>query len=117
MTARVPRFRFALDPLIAEAKRRMRRRRYLTVLALLAAAAVATALTLGLRPGEPSSGGVSASSSYSGRLYSVQDVRRAFAQLGWKLKPGPSPHKGFVTLASHWNVPGQGIRSEEHTSE
>jgi hypothetical protein len=109
MTARIPRLPFALDPLIAEAKRRMRRRRYLTALALVAAASVATALTLGLRPGQPSRGGVSGSSTYSGRLYSVADVQRAFAQLGWKLRPSPSQHKGVVALAAHWNVPGQGI--------
>lgn len=109
MTVRVPHLDIALDPLIAEAKRRMRRRRYLTVLALVVAAAVATALTLGLRVGEPSRGGVSASSTYSGRLYSVADVKRAFAQLGWKLSPAPSRQTGIVTLQAFWKVPGQGI--------
>jgi hypothetical protein len=103
MTARIPHLRLALDPLIAEAKRRMRRRRYLSVLALVAAAAVATALTLGLRPGQPSRGGVSAS-TYSGRLYSVQDVERAFAQFGWKLRPAPTQHRGVVTLQAFWNI-------------
>jgi hypothetical protein len=105
MTARVPHLRFALDPLIAEAKRRMRRRRYLIVLALVAATAVATALTLGLRPGESSRGGISAS-TYSGRLYSVQDVKRAFAQFGWKLRPAASRQHGVVTLKSVYSFPG-----------
>jgi hypothetical protein len=106
MTARVPHLPFELDPLIAEAKRRMRRRRYLMGLALVVAAAVATALTLGLRAGQPSRAGVSAS-RYSGRLYSVADVKRAFAQLGWKLVPAPSRPHGLVVLKALWNVPGQ----------
>ncbi len=87
----------------------MRRRRYLIALALVATAAVATALTLALRPGEPLRGGVAASSTYSGRLYSVAEVHRAFAQLGWKLKEGPSQHTGVAVLGARWNVPGQGI--------
>jgi len=61
MTAHIPRLPFTLDPLIAEAKRRMRRRRYFTALALVAAAAISTTLTLGLRPGQSPRGGVSAS--------------------------------------------------------
>ena len=108
MTVRVPHPRIALDPLIAEAKRRMLRRRYLSLLALVTAAAIVTTLTLGLRPGQPARGGVSAS-TYSGRLYSVADVERAFAQLGWRLRRAPSRQPGVATLAAFWNVPGQGI--------
>ena len=81
----------------------MRRRRYLLALALVAGAAIATTLTLGLRPGQSPRGGVSAS-RYSGRLYSVQDVQRAFAQFGWKLKPAPSQHEGVITLQAFWNI-------------
>ena len=54
MTVRVPRLPLALDPLIAEAKRRARHRRLL-VGVLLAAVAAGLALTLGLPGG--SSGG------------------------------------------------------------
>jgi hypothetical protein len=47
MTLHVPRLPFALDPLVAEAKRRARRRR--AALLALAIAAVAIAVTFGLR--------------------------------------------------------------------
>jgi hypothetical protein len=56
MTVHVPRWPFALDPLIGEAKRRARQRRFLLASALLIAA-LATGLTLGLRP---TRGGLSA---------------------------------------------------------
>ena len=48
MTVHVPRWPFALDPLIREAKRRARQRRFLLAGALLLAA-LATGLVLGLR--------------------------------------------------------------------
>src|SRR4029078_5807568 len=48
MLARVPRWPFSLDPLIAEAKRRARRRRWLGLLAVVVIA-VAAAATLELR--------------------------------------------------------------------
>src|SRR5437588_13133649 len=52
-----PRFRFSLDPLIAEAKRRARQRRVLISLVVLLAGLVA-GLTLALRaPGGGGSGG------------------------------------------------------------
>jgi hypothetical protein len=57
MTLHVPRLPFALDPLIAEAKRRARQRRYLLTLSALILVALATGLTLGFR----SSGGGSGS--------------------------------------------------------
>lgn len=60
MTGHVPRLPFALDPLVAEARRRARRRRAFVCLAL---AAAATGLTLGLRPGHSSHGGASGSST------------------------------------------------------
>ena len=47
---------FALDPLIAEAKRRMRRRRFFVALALVAVAAVAATLALELRPAQTMNG-------------------------------------------------------------
>jgi hypothetical protein len=52
MTLHLPRLPITVDPLIAEAKRRMRRRRSLAVL-LLAAVGLAVGLTLALRPGGP----------------------------------------------------------------
>jgi hypothetical protein len=70
MTLRVPRLPFALDPLIAEAKRRARQRRFLTISALLLVV-VATGLTLGLRPsgGSPTGGfATSAASTRVGEL-------------------------------------------------
>jgi hypothetical protein len=53
MTLHVPRLPFALDPLIAEAKRRARQRRSLAALVALVMVGVAAGLTVGL----PSSGG------------------------------------------------------------
>lgn len=52
----IPRLPFALDPLIAEAKRRMRRRRFFVALALVAVAAVATTLVVELRTARTASG-------------------------------------------------------------
>src|SRR4051812_10321919 len=52
------RFRFSLDPLIAEAKRRARQRRVLIALVVLLRAGLAAGLTLALRaPGGGGSGG------------------------------------------------------------
>lgn len=53
MTLHVPRLPLSLDPLIAEAKRRARQRRFLAALGGLVSVGVAAGLTLGL----PSSGG------------------------------------------------------------
>ena len=56
MTAHTRRFPFSLDPLMAEAKRRMRQRRLLIAVLLVALAAAAAATTLTLRgPSTPSS--------------------------------------------------------------
>jgi hypothetical protein len=51
MTAHSSGLPFPVDPLIAEAKHRSRRRRFFVGLALVAAAVVATMLMFGLRPG------------------------------------------------------------------
>ena len=59
MTLRVPRLSFSLDPLMAEAKRRARRRRLLLALGVAAGGAVAVtfALQSGAGPGGAPSGG------------------------------------------------------------
>jgi hypothetical protein len=64
MTLHVPRLPFALDPLIGEAKRRARQRRFLAASALFLAA-LATGLTIGLRSmgGGPSGGIATAGAS------------------------------------------------------
>jgi hypothetical protein len=49
MTVRIPRLPFSVDPLMAEAKRRARQRRVLTVLAAVVVAAVGVGLTVELR--------------------------------------------------------------------
>jgi hypothetical protein len=54
MLARVPGWPFAVDPLIAEAKRRARRRRWLVLSVLAVAVVAAAAATLGLRSGSGS---------------------------------------------------------------
>jgi hypothetical protein len=105
MTIPVPGAPFAIDPLIAEAKRRARRRRYLLGVALVAAAAAA--IVFGLRAWQPSRGGVAASRRYSGHVYSVSDVQRAFAQLAWRLTPAPSHQPGVVVLNARWFAPLQ----------
>ena len=53
MTVHLPRLPFKLDPLIKEAKRRMRRRRLLLAAALAGLAALAVGLTFGLQSGGP----------------------------------------------------------------
>lgn len=53
IAAHVPHLPFRLDPLITEAKRRVRRRRLLLIAALAGVAALALGLTLALRPGGP----------------------------------------------------------------
>ena len=108
----IPRLPFALDPLIAEAKRRARRRRYLVGLGLVAAVAIATGLTLSLRPG--ASGGRSVAShpaAYSGPLYSVADVKRAFAALGLQLHRESTPSPGLVYLVNNLRLGPQLIPS------
>jgi hypothetical protein len=58
VTVHLSRLPFALDPLIAEAKRRARQRRLLVALGVVLLAALAPGLTLALRsPGSPSAGG------------------------------------------------------------
>lgn len=57
MTVRVPRLPFAVDPLMAEAKRRARQRRVRVAIAVLLLAALGGGLTLALRsPGGPNHG-------------------------------------------------------------
>lgn len=56
MIAHSPRLPFSLAPLIAEAKRRMRRRRWLGAGLLVLAAATTAGLTFGLRPTGPENG-------------------------------------------------------------
>jgi len=57
---------FSLAPLIEEAKRRMRRRRWLVASVLVLAAAATAGLTFGLRPTGPASGGGLATASWDG---------------------------------------------------
>jgi hypothetical protein len=57
MTLPLPRFRFAVDPLIPEAKRSARQRRFLVAVPLVAGAALAAALVLGSSGGGSSTGG------------------------------------------------------------
>jgi hypothetical protein len=82
MLARLPRLPFALDPLIAEAKRRARQRRLLVCLGLGLLAALAAGLALALRqPGGGPSGGLAipAASVRAGAL--TAPVPRGFRQL------------------------------------
>lgn len=53
MTVHLPRLPFGLDPLIKEAKRRMRRRRLILTALLAAVVAFAAGLTFAVRPGAP----------------------------------------------------------------
>jgi hypothetical protein len=91
MTAHVPRFPFSFDPLIAEAKRRMRHRRVLVALiaALLAAAAVGGVYAVGpLGPGGPAKppvGSAVTSSSDFARQYN--------SPLGWSIR---LPHRMYL---------------------
>jgi hypothetical protein len=51
------------------------------------------------------------SGSYSGHLYSVGEVRRAFAALGLELHRGPSPAPGVVSLVNNARLGPQHIPS------
>ena len=51
------------------------------------------------------------STAYSGRLYSVREVRRAFAALGLELHKGPSPAPGLVFLVNNARLGPQHIPS------
>lgn len=72
MSVHIPGMPLALDPLIAEAKRRARQRRSVLAVTALLVVALAIGLTLGLRPGGGASGGG----------YSNQQVVRAFKAEG-----------------------------------
>lgn len=60
MTTHLPRLPLVLDPLIAEAKRRARQRRFLAVLALTVVAAVIATLLLSSGPGRSPGAGIAA---------------------------------------------------------
>jgi len=109
MATHVPGLPFALDPLIAEAKRRARRRRYLAGLGLVAAVAIATGLTLGLRPGEPGrgSGAISSGGQVPQDRLIVPGVSIAGIRFGTprrdvakRLGTGTPIHRDLV---SYWN--------------
>jgi hypothetical protein len=51
------------------------------------------------------------SAAYSGHLYSVQDVRRAFAALGLELHRGPSLAPGLISLVNNARLGPQHIPS------
>jgi len=63
MTTHLPRLPFGLDPLIKEAKRRMRIRRLLLTAVLAGVVALAVALTLELRPSPRGTGGAAVAQS------------------------------------------------------
>lgn len=68
MTVDASRLPFSLDPLMAEAKRRMRRRRFLAGVAFLAVALAVAGATFGLRsqgPGGPPSRSTGAATGHS----------------------------------------------------
>jgi hypothetical protein len=89
MTLHVPHLPFSLDPLIAEAKRRMRHRRLLVALtvALLAAGAAAGAYFL-LGPGGPSKPPVASHVTSSSGF-----MRQYNSPLGWSMR---FPHRMYV---------------------
>lgn len=116
MTLYVPRLPFSLDPLIAEAKRRARQRRFLIALVVVALAAAATALALGSSGGGSRSGGVGGrlgSRSPAGRPASAAQFRQmttffVYPQvrgglLGAAWVSSTHPHIGLILLyPGHW---------------
>lgn len=83
MLARLPRLPFALDPLIAEAKRRARRRRWLSLLALVVVAIAAVA-TLELR----SASGSGVAAAAAGRPVTHVVIQDLPASVYFNLKTG-----------------------------
>lgn len=91
MTLHVPRLPFALDPLIAEAKRRARQRRLLLAALVLVAVAGAAALVFGSSSGGPSPGGLSAlqgGEANAGRPASTAELREMTQVFGYPLVRG-----------------------------
>ena len=103
MAEHASRLPFALDPLIAEAKQRMRRRRFGLAATLLAAACLTLGLTLALRPRGP---------------VLPQGASPAFARVGWS---GPIKINGRIAIGAtvSWircltvALGGQGVPSPE----
>jgi hypothetical protein len=83
MTAHVPRLPFPLDPLIAEAKRRMRRRRLLGAVLILALAGGVTGATFALRGSgaQPPSRAVSTNAQPPSRTAPANAPSSAYAYL------------------------------------
>jgi hypothetical protein len=106
MTLHAPRMPLLLDPLIAEAKRRGRQRRFLAALYALFLVALAAGLTFGLRSsgGGPSGGGFATTgvSARAGAL--VVPIQRGFHRYdirGGIFRTGTRPPVLGVTLTNY----------------
>jgi hypothetical protein len=96
MTVNTLRLPFSLDPLMAEAKRRMRQRRLLVAALVVALAAAAAGTTLTLRgPSTPSRAGTSGSFSNLALHYPAN-----WKVVGWSCWIGPLPNMLLLTTAS-----------------
>jgi hypothetical protein len=84
MTLRVPRLRFALDPLVAEAKRRMRRRRIFVAVVLAVAIAGTTVAVIATRP-SPQENGRGATAAGQMRSCGILGVG-----IGWHVSASPT---------------------------
>ena len=104
MLSHVPRLPFSLDPLIAEAKRRMRRRRLLGAALVLALAGVAAAATFALRGASGPSQG-SATGSFSNVSFSAP---AGWTRVEWSCWLGPFPRMVLFTTARPTPTCGDG---------
>jgi hypothetical protein len=126
MTMHLPRLPIALDPLIAEAKRRMRRRRFLVAVMLLGVAALAVGLTLAVRPGGPERppGGVAGSAlaqqanvSASGQIGPLQIDQSTRADvIAFAGRPGAETRGQYANYA-RFDALGYACRSHVATNQ
>jgi len=126
MTTHLPRFPIALDPLIAEAKRRMRHRRRLLTMMLVGVAALAVGLALTLRPGGPqrSTGGAPGSAlgqqvhvSASGQIGSLQIDQSTRADvIAFAGRPGAETRGRYANYAA-FDALGYGCRDHAATGQ
>jgi len=117
---------FELDPLIAEAKRRTRRRRLLLTVMLIGAGGLAAGLTLTLRPGGPDrpAGGTSGSAlgqqvhvSPGGRIGALQIDKSTRADvIAFAGQPGAET-RGLYANYAPFDALGYGCRDLAATSQ
>jgi hypothetical protein len=111
MTVRVPRLPFALDPLMAEAKRRMRRRRFLVAVAILAIIGTAAGLTVSMR--SPGSSGQTPATIPSHLGFAALPGLTKIASSTWSASLCADSKGTSQTTPSYWYCAQRGHHSQQ----